>query len=172
MISEQPAPVLPLWAEDYWSWQKTNYAGTGTTKSRLERAERAIEVMKSDMIQQARKSTLKLQASTLKLQACGFGCAAAFFPDMEVCVGDATIPVNREMLVRSSPFFSTMLKNDGEMREATSKQITFPAADVQVVRQLLSLIYSSGVALDALKLSLSELMDLLAQAAEWLRCHS
>merc|ERR1712151_415035 len=45
--------------------------------------------------------------------------------------------------------------------------ITCPTADAQVVRRLLALIYSSTVALKALNLSLSELIDVLAQAAEW-----
>lgn len=154
IVRETASPKLPSWAEQTSAWVKGEPSGTKQEQRRL--ASTTISVLEEELV-----------ARAIAHDACAAGCAAACFPDLEIHVGDERILANRDALVRASPFFATMLKSGGEMQEAATGQVRFPTADAQVVRRLLSLIYSKGHALSALSMTVSEQIDVLAQAAEW-----
>lgn len=112
----------------------------------------------------------KVKASEEKLYGCVTACMKACFPDLKLRIGAEIVWASRDFLKSVSPFFAAMLAESSVMQEATTGQVDLPTADIEVVRSLLCLLYTSGAALAELALPLPTFIDVLAQAAEWECC--
>jgi len=137
----------------------------------------AYDDLLSEVVDQAghRLMSMEARADTsdkrLKVSLARF--MATQFPDVELIVGDSSIPANKASLASASPFFDAMLKEQMGMQEASTGKVTLPSSNPTTVRQLLFLLNADACpeAFDALNCTLAELVELLAQAAEW-QCKS
>lgn len=91
----------------------------------------------------------------------------SFFPDVRLQVEEEQIDANKEVIGSISPFFRRMLDEGAAMQEAAAGVVQLPTSSTGTVRSMLALMYTDGEALCNLKLASTELVDLIAQAAEW-----
>jgi len=92
----------------------------------------------ADHLYEKRKQEKK---QSRQLAACVEGCVAAFSPDVDLHVGKDHLPASGEILVAKSPMFKAMLKDESPMKEAVTRQVELPAADVETIRALICLLH-------------------------------
>uniref|UniRef100_A0A7S2IHZ7 BTB domain-containing protein n=1 Tax=Zooxanthella nutricula TaxID=1333877 RepID=A0A7S2IHZ7_9DINO len=162
-IGLAPNPKLQhVWADSLWKLKRL--AEAFVYVNRRDEFVDNVEKIATQVANPFRDYASKNSALQTKLQTCTAGCMAACFPDLELVVADGTrIPARRKSLMAASPFFHAMLKEGGGMKEATARCVELPCTKVSVARSVLCLIYTDMAALPDLQLSVSDLVEVLAQ---------
>lgn len=157
-------PKIPGWATELVSLRRqTNYL---PVTRRLSFETSVAAAMKAVLLEiQLQQKSLQLLHASLDPSVATF--VATSFPDVELRMGNDTVPTKKELLVAASPVFETMLSEQGAMKEASTGTVDLPTGSPKIVRSLLCLLYTAGEAMDSLDLNEQELVEMLAQAMEW-----
>jgi len=175
VIDTNPETPLPEWAEQLWIFRKdaTQMVYVNQRDIFNNKADALSKVLSTCMSAASCSNAameVKIKTGEEKLHGCVTACMKACFPDLKLCIGSDIVWANRDFLTSVSPVFAAMLASDSVYQEATTGQVDLPTADIEVVRTILCLLYTSGAALVELALPLPTFIDVLAQAAEWQCC--
>lgn len=146
-------------AEEY-----VKVAGRDTFFEQLDQIEEAILLDKVN----TDAETARLHTA---LNSCVSACNALVFSETSLQLADhAVVPVSEDALTSKSPVFKAMLaqRKDGlQMQEASSGTVRLEHASLLAVKSIVSLLHTDGRSLKELHLSAADMLDVVAQAAEW-----